>query len=250
MRRREQFGTIATLGPPANLRYDNVEHRYFEDFNPATYRWREDYRPQQVVGKFLAGAVRLRVGPFINPIFGPQNQILENVKRVNPADLLFTEDIKPGEFNIFIDYPKLDNFNFDAQSESFIYFARMKGIPLTVIRDEYGQHTVPYFHGRDASNVEVARPPTPWRPHQARNDSRRGHSHRAEREVGFAKPRKATVGSWVRSSQRQAPSLDLPRQSRRRRRRGPSIRDVRPQTVWIAAECARSERIPSEEYRA
>ena len=146
MRHREQFSSIATLGPPANLRYDNVEHRYFQDFDPATYRWREDYRSQEVVGKFLAGLVQLRVGPFVNPIFGPHDELLENVKKVNPTDLLFTQDIQPGEFNIFIDYPKRDNFNFDAQTESFIYFARMKGLPLTVIRDEYGRHTVPYFY--------------------------------------------------------------------------------------------------------
>jgi len=144
-RHREAFGTIATLAPPANLRYDNVDHRYLQDFDPATYRWREDYRPYQVVGVFFAGLVRLRVGPFVNPIFGPQRELLENVKKYNPADLLFTQDIQPGEFNIFIDYPKLDNFNFDAQTESFVYFARMKGLSLTVIRDDQGRHTVPFF---------------------------------------------------------------------------------------------------------
>jgi S-formylglutathione hydrolase FrmB len=142
---REQFGTIATLGPPANLRYDNVDNKYFEDFNPATYRWRENYRPTQVVGKFFAGLVQLRVGPFVNPIFGPQKETLENVKKYNPTDLLFTRDIQPGEFNLFIDYPKRDNFNFDAHSESFIHFARMKGLAITVIRDEHGHHTVPFF---------------------------------------------------------------------------------------------------------
>ena len=144
-RHREQFGTIATLAPPANLRYDNCDHRYLEDFNPATYRWREEYSSRQVIGTFFAGLVRLRVGPFINPVFGPRDQIIENVKKYNPADLLFTQDIQPGEFHLFIDYPKLDNFNFDAQSESFIYFARMKGLGLTVIRDDQGRHTVPFF---------------------------------------------------------------------------------------------------------
>ena len=145
MRYRSQYSSIAALGPPANLRCGNVYDRYFEDFDPATYRWREDYRPNEVVGKFLGGAVQLRVAPFVNPIFGPSDVVMENVRKYNPADLLFTENIQPGELNLYVNYPKRDNFNFDAQAESFIYFAREKGLPITVIRDEQGRHTVDYF---------------------------------------------------------------------------------------------------------
>lgn len=146
MRNRQQFSTISALGPPANLRCGNVNNDYFEDFDPATYRWREDYKPRQVIGKFFGGAVRLRVAPFVNPIFGPQNVIMENIRRTNPADLLFTENIQPNELQIYLNYPKRDNFNFDAQAESFIHFARQKGLPITAIRDEQGAHTVDYFH--------------------------------------------------------------------------------------------------------
>jgi hypothetical protein len=145
MRHRHQFGPIAALAPPANFRYDNCKKRYFADFKPAEFRWREEFRPREVVGTFLNGLIRLREGPFVTPIFGPKEVLIDNIKRVNPADLLMTEHFHPGELEIYIRYPKKDNFNFDAQIESFEWLAQSKGIKVAMQCDQEGRHVVSYF---------------------------------------------------------------------------------------------------------
>ena len=145
IKERAKFGHVAALAPPANLRYGNLAADYFADFDPERYRWREDYRPQQTVGTFLGGVVRLKEGEFVGPVFGPKEELIRNVRRSNPADLLFTEALQPGELDIFIHYPKHDNFNFDAQIESFQWLAAARGVPVALVRDENGTHTIPYF---------------------------------------------------------------------------------------------------------
>ena len=145
IKQRAKFGHVAALAPPANLRYGNVDADYFADFDPAKYRWRTEYRPQQTIGTFLGGVIRLKEGDFVAPVFGPREALIRNVAAVNPADLLFQENIAPEELDIFIHYPKHDNFNFDAQIESFQWLAASRGLHMTLVRDENGTHTIPYF---------------------------------------------------------------------------------------------------------
>ena len=52
-------------------------------------------------------------------------------RRDNPADLLFTTDLRPGELAIYVNYPGRDNWNFDAQAESFAWLAAAEGSPST-----------------------------------------------------------------------------------------------------------------------
>ncbi len=53
---QEYFGAVATLAGALNLRYFNVDEVYFEDFDPATYRWKTRYDPNEVVGILLSWA--------------------------------------------------------------------------------------------------------------------------------------------------------------------------------------------------
>ena len=60
IRHRDSIGAVATLAAPLNLRYSNVDGDYFEDFNPATYRWKTRYDPDEVIGRLL---LRPAAGP-------------------------------------------------------------------------------------------------------------------------------------------------------------------------------------------
>ena len=135
IKHRDYFGTVATLAGPLNLRYSNSDGVYFDDFNPATYRWKTHYDPREVIGSFYFGLVRVRARKFMAPVFGEGDAAVDRILRTNPADLIFSTDLRPGELFIYVNYPGRDNFNADAQAESFCWLAAQNGIQVTAIRD-------------------------------------------------------------------------------------------------------------------
>ena len=141
---QEYFGAVATMAGALNLRYFNADGQYFEDFDPATYRWKTDYEPDAVIGKYYHGLLKLRAKQFMAPVFGDGN-IVPALAQTNPADRLFTSDIQPGQLAIYANYGGRDNFNFDAQVESFAWLASTKGIAVTLDRDETGTHSLRYL---------------------------------------------------------------------------------------------------------
>jgi S-formylglutathione hydrolase FrmB len=142
---RDYFGAIVTLAAALNLRYSNTNGVYFEDFNPATYRWKTYYDPDEVIGVFYAGLRQVRARKFMEPVFGEGNTVVERITRTNPADLIFSTDLQPRQLAIYVGYPGRDNFNFDAQTESFCWLAAQKGIDVTVVCDPQATHGLTYF---------------------------------------------------------------------------------------------------------
>ena len=55
IRHRDLFGAVATVAGPLNMRYDNCEGRYGDDFDPATYRWRTEYEPNMIIARYYYG---------------------------------------------------------------------------------------------------------------------------------------------------------------------------------------------------
>ena len=142
---REVFGAVATLASPLNLRYSNCDRVYFEDFDPTTYRWKTTYDPKEVIGTFYAGLVRVRARRFMEPVFGRGNAVAAQIIRTNPADLISSTNLQPNELAIYVSYPGRDNFNFDAQAESFQWVANQRGIEVTAVRDRNERHRSSYF---------------------------------------------------------------------------------------------------------
>jgi hypothetical protein len=137
---RDYFAAVATAAGALNLRYYNADEVYFENFDPATYRWKTRYDPDEVVGSYYHGLLQLRAKRFMDPAFGG-GDIVPLLAYTNPADRLFTHDIRPGELAIYANYGGRDNFNFDAQVESFAWLASTKGIAVTLDRDPKGTHS-------------------------------------------------------------------------------------------------------------
>jgi hypothetical protein len=61
----------------------------------------------------------------------------------NPTEMLLRGEIEPGDLPMWVGYGGKDEFNLDAQIESFIYVAREKGFDLTVCYDPKGHHDIP-----------------------------------------------------------------------------------------------------------
>ena len=142
---RDFFGAVATLAAPLNLRYSNEDGKYFEDFDPFTYRWKTRYDPNEVIGISYFGLLRLRAKRFMSPVFGNGDVVATRIARTNPADKLFTTDLRPGQLDIYINYGTRDNFNFDAQDESFAWLAAGKRITLTMVADPGATHSLRYL---------------------------------------------------------------------------------------------------------
>jgi hypothetical protein len=65
--------------------------------------------------------------------------------QTNPADLIFSTDLRPGELDIYLHYGCRDEYNFDAQNQSFAWLAALKGVPVTTAADPHGNHGIVYF---------------------------------------------------------------------------------------------------------
>lgn len=153
LRRPDVFGSVAVVSAPLNLRYTTCNGDVRADFDPATFRWKTSYDPDEIVGVFNFGLKKEPARKHIAPAFGDDPaEVFARVTAINPADLLFTASPQPGRPAMFVGYGGRDNWNFDAQSESFLWLARRRGFPVDSEPDPIGRHALPYFHrGDDAA---------------------------------------------------------------------------------------------------
>jgi hypothetical protein len=165
LKHRDVFGVVATLGGPLNMLYHNCQGRYSDDFDPATYRERADYDPDEVIARYYLGLLRRKVKTFLRPVYGSGPDVIARIKRDNPADLLSSTDLRPGELAIYVNYPGRDNYNFDAQNQSFAWLAGLRGVDVTVGVVPRARHNLPYFEDAELPAYEwLGRqllPPTP-----------------------------------------------------------------------------------------
>ncbi len=101
-----------TLAGPANMRTAPRHGDSLEEFNPATYRWNDHYDPKQVIGRFYFNLKPVHAEKYVTPVFGTGPGVHESIRRENPADLLLTTNLQPGELNIYLNFPDEDNYNF------------------------------------------------------------------------------------------------------------------------------------------
>jgi hypothetical protein len=140
---RHCFKLVAAIFPPLNTRWVSCRGRYMDDFDPCCWGWREDFsRGHEVVGRFY-GVITVRLRTVINPLYGRHNpDTLALVSANNPIELLDRLDVKPGEMEMYVGYAGKDQFNLDAQAESFLYRARQKGLKVGVGYEPKGKHDV------------------------------------------------------------------------------------------------------------
>ncbi len=167
LKHRDVFGAVATLAGPVHMLYGCHAGRYGDDFDPATYRERTEYDPDLIIARFYFGLLRRRVRTFLEPVYGHGRGVIARVARDNPANLLETTDLRPGELAIYVNYPGSDNYNFDAQAESFAWLAARRGVAIDTARVPRGHHNLRYIEDAEpAAYLWLGRhllPPAPRR---------------------------------------------------------------------------------------
>jgi S-formylglutathione hydrolase FrmB len=144
IKHRDFFGSVATIASPLNMRYGSTEG-YRADFDPTTFRWNDMYNPDETVGIFTFGLQRVKAKKFLGPVYGSGSEVPARIAADNPADLITSTDLRPGELAIYVNYGGKDGWNFDAQDESFAALCQQKGIELTLVRVPKGRHNLKYF---------------------------------------------------------------------------------------------------------
>jgi S-formylglutathione hydrolase FrmB len=146
IRHRDFFATVVTMSAALNILYTTCHDDVLEDFDPETFRWQTVYRPRQVVGRFYFGLFKVHAKDFAEPVFGSDpNAVIPRVQTTNPASLIDSTGLQPGELAIYLGYGEKDQFNFDAHAESFAWLAAQRGISVTLAPDPRGRHNRRYF---------------------------------------------------------------------------------------------------------
>ncbi len=136
-----QFKVIVGIFPAVNLRWTDCHGRYMGNFDPCCWGWREKLRPCEVVARF--GPIVVTQKQVIYPLYGRGGKdAIDEIARQNPIEMLTTRDVRPGQYDMFIAYGGKDEFNIDAQVESFLYVARERGLCVGVAYDPKGRHNL------------------------------------------------------------------------------------------------------------
>ena len=140
---RDVFGIVIGIFPPLNTRWVDCHCRYMSNFDPCCWGWRTDFsRRWEVVGRFY-GVVTIRLRHVVGPLYGIGPHTAELVARENPIEMLDTFGVRPGDLSMFVGYGGRDQFNIDAQVESFLFAAKERGLCVAVAYDPIGKHDLP-----------------------------------------------------------------------------------------------------------
>jgi S-formylglutathione hydrolase FrmB len=143
MKYQDKFKVVAGLFPPLNLRWVDCHGRYMANFDPCCWGWRTTLdRGREVVARFYGGLVTIRLKKVIDPLFGRGPEALERVIWENPIEMIDRFGLQEGVLDMFVAYGCRDEFNIDAQVESFVYRAKERGLTIEVVSDPKGRHNV------------------------------------------------------------------------------------------------------------
>jgi pimeloyl-ACP methyl ester carboxylesterase len=141
IRHRNAFGVVIGVFPALNLRWVDTHGDYFADFDPRGWGWRMTLEnPREPIGKFAAGLFNIRVRDLLEPLFGRGSDAIHELSANNPIELVDRTRLKNGELDMYVAYAGRDEFNIDAQVESFLYLAKYRGLDVGVGYAEKGRH--------------------------------------------------------------------------------------------------------------
>lgn len=133
------FKVAFGIYPPLNLRWVDCHGRYMRNFDPDCWGWRESVRPCQIIGKFYCvGLVPLKL--MLNPLFHRSPDTVNRLSLENPTEMIIRGELKPDDLDLYVGYGHRDEFNLDAQVESFLHVAREYGVEVAVEYDPRGRH--------------------------------------------------------------------------------------------------------------
>ena len=143
MRHRDGFGVAIGMMPLLNLRWTDKLGHYMAKFDPYDWGWRNQLNSRELLACFYLGLGNVRVRNIVGPLWGEQDEeVLEEISYVNPIELIDRTGLRPGDLAMYVAYAGQDDYNIDAQVESFLYMARYRGLPVGVGYAPNGKHDI------------------------------------------------------------------------------------------------------------
>jgi S-formylglutathione hydrolase FrmB len=138
---RQCIGVSIGIFPPLNLRWMDCKGNYRANFNPKCWGWRTELDCKcEVIARFALGLVKVRVSQLIDPLFGFSPDTIHQISLHNPIELIDRTHLAPGELEMYVGYAGKDQFNIDAQVESFLYLCKHRGLEVGVGYQPNGHH--------------------------------------------------------------------------------------------------------------
>jgi hypothetical protein len=142
IKNRDRIGVVVGIFPPLNLRWVDCHGRYAGNFDPCCWGWRTDIdRRREVLARFYV-VIPIRVGKVAYPLYGKGPEAIARIAAHNPIELMVATNLQPGELAMYVAYGGKDEFNIDAQVESFLYVARCRGLEVGVGYEPNGRHNL------------------------------------------------------------------------------------------------------------
>jgi S-formylglutathione hydrolase FrmB len=139
IRHRNQFGVVVGIFPPLNLRWADCDLNPRAKFDPRRWGWRLHFdNPNEVLAR--VGPKKIRVRDMVEPVFGLGDEGIQAAMENNPIEMIDRCRLKNGELQMFVAYGCKDEFNIDAQVESFLYLCKYRGLYVGVAYDPNGHH--------------------------------------------------------------------------------------------------------------
>lgn len=141
IKHRDMFKIVVGIFPPLNLRWLDCHCNYKANFDPCCWGWRTQLRPHEVIARFYC-VIPVRLRQLTDVLFGRGPDVIARIAQENPIEMLEAFNVRPGELDMYIGYGGKDQFNIDAQVESFLYVARQRGLEIAVDLVPNGKHDV------------------------------------------------------------------------------------------------------------
>ncbi|OAI47847.1 hypothetical protein AYO44_08685 [Planctomycetaceae bacterium SCGC AG-212-F19] len=133
------FKIAIGIFPPLNLRWVDCHGNYRANFDPECWGWRTKIKPFEVVARYYG--IPVRMWHLTRSTLGGLPDAIERASLENPIEMLDRLDIKPGLLDMYIAYAGKDQFNIDAQVESFLFVAHRRGLEVAVGYEPKGTHS-------------------------------------------------------------------------------------------------------------
>ncbi|MCS7159651.1 MAG: alpha/beta hydrolase-fold protein [Gemmatales bacterium] len=141
IRHRDKFRFVAGILAPLNIRWMSERGDPRACFDPFNWGWRNSLLDgKEVLACLGHGLIRIRVEEIYHPVFGNDSYAIVCAAMENPIEMLDRFRVQHGQLEMFVGYAGKDEFNFQAQAESFLYYARSRGIRPRVHVDVLGTH--------------------------------------------------------------------------------------------------------------
>lgn len=143
MKHPDLFKVAVGIYPPLNLRWVNCHGRYMGNFDPCCWGWRTSVdRGREPIGRFFGGLVTIRMRAMVDPLFERGPHTVARLSWENPTEMIGRLGLTGRDRELYVAYGGRDEFNIDAQVESFLYVARQHGLCVDVGYYPHGRHHV------------------------------------------------------------------------------------------------------------